>query len=173
MPIPMRPNLFVFCVCALTAFPFVAAAQQVDSLQQDNISTPQRTSPLPNIPRKDSTRKDSTQPITSTRSTKIEQAGHSAGYVSRGRRRMQGYRIQVYTGGNTRQAKQSALRMKERVQRLFPELSVYITFKSPRWICRVGDFISREEAKPYLKELRKQGISPEANIISSTVSRSY
>lgn len=170
----MRPNLFLLCVCALTAFPFVAAAQQVDSLQKEKNSTPQRTTPLTHVPKKDSTRKDTIRPITPTQSaSKIEQVTKSTEYHPRGRRRVQGYRIQVYTGGNNRQAKQAAMSMKERVQKVFPELSVYITFKSPRWICRVGDFISREEARPYLKELRKQGISPEANIISSTVSRSY
>lgn len=91
--------------------------------------------------------------------------------ASRLRHRTSGYRIQVYTGSNNRASKQAALRMKEKVQKVFPELSAYIYFQSPRWICRVGDFISREEAHHYLQKIKKERISPEARIVSVTVLR--
>lgn len=171
----MRHNPFILCVCALTAIPFVAAAQNVDSLQRDT-TTLQQTISLPHVPRKDSTRKNSTKPIVPIQTQpqlEQQQPQQPVRSLGRARRRVPGFRIQVYTGGNNRKAKQTALQMKERVQKAFPELSVYIHFQAPRWICRVGDFISREEAKPYLKELRKQRISPEANIVSSPVLRSY
>ena len=60
--------------------------------------------------------------------------------------RVNGYRIQVYLGGNTRRGKTEAQAMKDRVKSFFPELSVYAGFLSPHWICRAGDFRTIEEA---------------------------
>jgi hypothetical protein len=37
----------------------------------------------------------------------------------------------------------------------FPEQSVYTRFVSPRWICHVGDFQTREEALDLLMQMRK------------------
>lgn len=92
---------------------------------------------------------------------------------SRARKRVPGYRIQVYTGNNTRVSKQKALDRKVQIQKLFPELSVYVHFQSPRWICHAGDFISREEARPYLTKMRKFRIAPEASIVACPVLRAY
>ncbi|MBF0944611.1 MAG: hypothetical protein HXK16_01885 [Alloprevotella sp.] len=65
---------------------------------------------------------------TSKRHAKVESTREG----SRSRYRAQGYRIQVFTGGNDRAAKLAAQDMKIKVQRYFPELSVYIHFQSPR-----------------------------------------
>ena len=59
--------------------------------------------------------------------------------------------------------------MEKRVRSLFPELSVYCHFKSPRWICRVGDFPTREAAERYLQLILQKRVSPEASIVSDTV----
>lgn len=69
--------------------------------------------------------------------------------------KVNGYRIQVYSGGNSREAKREASNIGYRVQFLYPELSVYTRFVSPRWICRVGDFRTHEEAAEQLEEMRK------------------
>lgn len=89
------------------------------------------------------------------------------------RRKMPGYRIQVYTGGNNRAAKEAAQQMKVKVQKVCPELSVYSSFQSPRWIVRVGDFTSREEAQRYVKRLRRARVSTEARIVSTIILRAY
>lgn len=68
-----------------------------------------------------------------------------------------GYRIQVYAGNNTRAAREAALRAAEQVHYLWPELSVYTEFISPRWVCRVGDYRSLEEADQMLREMKKTG----------------
>ena len=57
-----------------------------------------------------------------------------------------GYRIQVYAGNNTRQAKNEAYAVATRIKEHFPELTVYTSFNPPRWLCRAGDFRSIEEA---------------------------
>ena len=93
------------------------------------------------------------------------------GGITRARYKAQGYRIQVYTGANNRVSKQEALQMKQKVQSHFPELSAYVTFLSPRWVCRVGDFSSREEAADYVRQLRRKRISAEVRVVSSTILR--
>lgn len=87
----------------------------------------------------------------------------------RTRHKVQGYRIQVYSGSGNAQAKKAAKAMEAKVRAAFPELSVYCHFKSPRWICRVGDFATREEAQRYLTKIRNQNISAEASIVSDEV----
>ena len=88
---------------------------------------------------------------------------------TRARHKARGFRIQVYAGTGSSDAKRQAKMMESRVRKAFPELSIYCHFKSPRWICRVGDFATREEAEHYLSLIKKQKISVEASIVPDTV----
>lgn len=76
--------------------------------------------------------------------------------------RMNGYRVQVYAGGNSRDAKRRAYQVEALVKKLFPEQPVYTRFVSPRWICHVGDFKTRAEALRLLKDMRRTGKFSEA-----------
>ena len=76
--------------------------------------------------------------------------------------RMNGYRVQVYAGGNSRDAKRRAYQLEALVRKLFPEQPVYTRFVSPRWICHVGDFKTRAEALRLLKDMRRTGKFSEA-----------
>lgn len=80
-----------------------------------------------------------------------------------------GYRIQVFAGGNNRNAKSEAYRVANLVRSEFPELSVYTHFISPRWICRVGDFRTNEEARTMLKKMRDTKKFREASIVKSQI----
>lgn len=94
--------------------------------------------------------------------------------VPQGKRaRLRGYRIQVFAGSNTRQGKQEAMRMQNLVRSQFPDMAVYTQFISPRWICRVGDFRTYEEANKTLRLLRQTGRFREASIVKSTIIYSY
>lgn len=87
-----------------------------------------------------------------------------------GRRvRMNGFRIQVYAGGNSRDAQNKAHQMEGRVRGLYPDLSVYTRFITPRWICHVGDFRTREEAMEVLQQMRESGGFAEAIVVKSKV----
>ena len=68
-----------------------------------------------------------------------------------------GYRIQVYAGGNSRTARQEAQRMAEKVKDYFGDMPTYTHFQSPRWICRVGNFRTYQEANEVLKEVKSMG----------------
>lgn len=138
--------------------PSTATAQQrPDSLPAETIATQKRSA--------------TTLPSEPLAERQTVRAPLSA--LPRQRYKTPGYRVQIYTGANNRSAKQTALRMKTAVQQHFPELSVYVSFQAPRWICRVGDFLSREEAQAYVKKLRRKRISSEATIVACPVLRPF
>ena len=66
-----------------------------------------------------------------------------------------GYRIQIYAGGNTRTAKEEALKAAQYVKDKYPEIPVYTEFVAPRWVCRVGDYKTIEEADQAMRMLKK------------------
>ena len=93
----------------------------------------------------------------------------AASYMARVRYKAEGFRIQVYTGGNSRTDKEKAQQLQLRCRQEFPELSAYVHFVSPHWVCRVGDFKDREEAQRYANQIRKKRLSYEVRIVKSSV----
>lgn len=85
------------------------------------------------------------------------------------RRKGAGYRIQIFTGGNSRADRVRANRMGGLCRSYFPELSVYTHFESPRWICRVGDFKTAEDARVYVQKMRSMKVFKELRIVRSVV----
>lgn len=96
---------------------------------------------------------------------------HRPTYTGEKRQRhyVQGYRIQVYTGGNSRREKMAAIKVGNKCKAAFSELSVYPHFVSPRWICQVGDFRNINDARKYLSLIREARISNEARIVRCKV----
>lgn len=88
--------------------------------------------------------------------------------VTSGIHRAKGFRIQVYSGGNTRQARQAAEQAGLKVKAALPTQPVYVHFYCPRWSCRVGNFKTYDSARSTLKAVRKLGYK-NAIIIRSTI----
>ena len=65
-----------------------------------------------------------------------------------------GYRIQVFDDNNPRTARSQAEARHSQVQSLFPHMRAYVTFNSPYWRVKVGDFRTRAEAEAAMAELR-------------------
>ena len=86
------------------------------------------------------------------------------GYVDK-----QGYRIQIYSGANSRESKSAAMNMRAKSLKLFPEMKAYCNFVSPRWIVRIGDFTNREQAMEQLKKVRESGLSKEVRLVRCKV----
>lgn len=80
-----------------------------------------------------------------------------------------GYRVQIYSGAGNTASKEAAQEMAAKVRKQFPELSVYCRFKTPRWVCRVGDFSTKEAAQRYLEKIRRAHLSNEASIVIDDV----
>jgi len=80
-----------------------------------------------------------------------------------------GYRVQVYAGKNSRIARQEANDMAEQIKAEFPELPVYAFFLPPRWLCRVGDYRSIEEADAAMRRLKSTGKFKEVSIVREQI----
>ncbi|MCC8186928.1 MAG: SPOR domain-containing protein [Bacteroides sp.] len=83
--------------------------------------------------------------------------------------KVSGYRVQVYAGNNSREARDQAQNTGNRVKNYFPEMKVYTSFISPRWLCRVGDFRSIEEANAAMRMLKSTGVFREVSIVKEQI----
>ena len=80
-----------------------------------------------------------------------------------------GYRVQVYAGNNSRQARDEAKSVAEKVKEKFPDMPVYTFFQPPRWLCRVGDYKSIEEAHVAMRQLKASGSFKEVAIVREQI----
>ena len=80
-----------------------------------------------------------------------------------------GFRVQVYAGNNSRMARQEANDIAEKLKKEFPELPVYAYFQPPRWLCRVGDYRSIEEADVAMRRLKATGEFKEVSIVREQI----
>lgn len=86
-----------------------------------------------------------------------------------GARKEEGWRVQVWAGGNTRKDREEAEKVGKKVKEKFPDKPVYVHFYSPRWICRIGNFQDQKEALRYLREIRGMGYKS-ANLVKMKIS---
>ncbi|MBQ8046641.1 MAG: SPOR domain-containing protein [Prevotella sp.] len=86
--------------------------------------------------------------------------------------KVDGYRVQAFAGGNSREDKNRAQQIGNEIKALYPNQPVYVHFYSPRWICRVGNFRNYDDASDLLKEMKKLGYS-EACIVKGKITVSY
>ena len=83
-----------------------------------------------------------------------------------------GYRVQVFAGGNSRDDKIKAQNAGNAVKRAFPSQPIYVHFYSPRWICRMGNYRTYQEASAILSQVRKMGYK-QACIVSGKITVAY
>lgn len=82
--------------------------------------------------------------------------------------KVNGYRVQAFAGGNSRKDRLQAERTGEEIKSSFPDVPVYVHFYSPRWICRIGNFRTYEEAHQMLLSIRKMGYT-QATIVKGKI----
>ena len=88
--------------------------------------------------------------------------------VMRDGRKMIGYRVQIFSGGNTREDRIKAEQIGQELKKRLPSQPVYVHFISPRWTVRVGNFRKQEHATSLLKTMKKFGYR-QACIVKGTV----
>ncbi|MBO7602187.1 MAG: SPOR domain-containing protein [Bacteroidaceae bacterium] len=81
----------------------------------------------------------------------------------------QGYRVQVYAGNNTSRSRNEAQDVANKVKQYFQDAEVYAYFVSPRWLCRVGNFASIEEADAMMRQLKATGVFKEISIVRDQI----
>ncbi len=79
-----------------------------------------------------------------------------------------GYRVQVYAGGNSRADKTKAENIGNEIKYIFPDQPIYVHFYSPRWICRMGNYRTYEEAKAMLQRVKDAGYK-QAILVKGTI----
>lgn len=69
--------------------------------------------------------------------------------------RTKGYKIQVYSGNDQKRSKNEAYSRKDQIAGSFSDMEVAITFNSPVWRARAGNFKTYEQAFQALTEMKK------------------
>mgnify|MGYP002852254126 CR=1 FL=1 len=83
--------------------------------------------------------------------------------------KVRGFRIQVYFGASSKADQTKAQRIGSSINHSFNELDYYVSYKSPHWRCRVGDFATRDEAKEYLDKIKEAGYGKDAMVVESEI----
>ncbi len=83
-------------------------------------------------------------------------------------RKEQGFRIQLFSGGNTRNDRQKAEETMRQAKRYFPQEPIYTHFLSPRWLCRMGNYDTKEQADIMLAKAIRVGFK-NACVVRSTI----
>jgi len=112
-------------------------------------TTPSTTNTAQNPPRANASRIDSTTtstPVTTPQNTRV-------------RRTINGYRIQAFAGGNSREDRKKAERTANDIRAQLPNVAVSAHFYPPRWICYVGNYRTMEEANHMLRTIKGLGYS--------------
>ena len=92
--------------------------------------------------------------------------------VMRGGTKVNGYRVQAFAGGNSRNDRIQAERIGNDIKSHFANVPVYVHFYSPRWICRVGNYRTYEEAHQMLVQLRNLGYN-QASVVKGKITVQY
>lgn len=92
--------------------------------------------------------------------------------VMRGGVKVSGYRVQAFAGGNSRKDRIQAEQVGNNIKSHFSNVPVYVHFYSPRWICRVGNYRTYEEAHQMLVQLRNLGYN-QASIVKGKITVQY
>ena len=121
--------------------------------------------------KKESAHSSSTTTTPPASSSTIEEPDMS-NKVMKNSYKVMGYRVQAFAGGNKRNDRQAAENVGTAIKRRFPEQPIYVHFYSPRWICRVGNFRTYEEAHAMLVEIREMGYK-QASIVKGKISVQY
>lgn len=130
------------------------------------------TAPVAKKPEKKETASESREtakknPVTTTDEMNISDVDTSK-KIMRNAYKVQGYRVQVYAGGNSRKDKQKAEQISNEIKSLFPGQPVYCHFYSPRWICRMGNYRTYEEAQQILSSVKNLGYT-QASIVKGQI----
>lgn len=113
-----------------------------------------------------------TQHNSDTEATATEPEVDTSKKVMRRAYKTNGYRVQVFAGGNSRNDKIKAQKAGNAVKAAFPSQPIYVHFYSPRWICRMGNYRTYEEASAILEQVKKLGYK-QACIVRGKISVAY
>lgn len=81
-----------------------------------------------------------------------------------------GYRIQVFSGSDQKRSKNEAQSRKNAVQSAYPNMDVVVSYASPVWRVRAGNFKNHEQAQQALSEMQaKLSFGREMRIVEDVI----
>lgn len=89
------------------------------------------------------------------------------------RYKVKGFRVQIYAGSNSRNSRMEAEKTAQRFKGYFPKMPVYTHFYPPRWVCRVGDFRTEEQAETLMHQIRQLKAFTGVIVVKTAVLVSY
>jgi hypothetical protein len=67
-----------------------------------------------------------------------------------------GYRIRIFSGNNQTASKYRANELSQEIKKKFPDMDLYVYFKTPNWRLTAGNFRTSEEAYATMSLLKKE-----------------
>lgn len=86
---------------------------------------------------------------------------------------VEGYRVMVYSGNNSRTARDEANKWAQYMRENFPEAEVYVVFESPIRSCQYGDYRTREEAEAVMYKLKATRRFKEISVRKTLINLPY
>ena len=86
---------------------------------------------------------------------------------------VEGYRVMVYSGNNSRTAREEANRWAQYMRDNFPGAEVYVVFESPIRSCQYGDYRTREEAEAVMYKLKATRKFKEISVRKTLINLPY
>lgn len=86
--------------------------------------------------------------------------------------KINGYRVQAFLGGNSREDRLKAQQVGNSIKKKYPLEPIYVHFYSPRWTCRVGNYRTYDDAKKMLDNVKKMGYK-QATILKGKITVQY
>ncbi|SFG26363.1 SPOR domain-containing protein [Prevotella sp. KH2C16] len=142
--------------------PTVGTDKKADLKEENHTTEKPHEKDAPILPRKTEEKEGETELATIDMRKKVMRKSY----------KVTGYRVQAFAGGNTRADRQKAESIRTAIKMKFPDQPVYVHFYSPRWICRVGNYRSYEQASWMLKEIQKMGYKA-ATIVRGKITVQY
>ncbi len=85
----------------------------------------------------------------------------------------EGYRVMVYSGNNSRTAREEANKWAQFMRENFPGAEVYVVFESPIRSCQYGDYRTREEAEAVMYKLKATKKFKEISVRKTLINLPY
>lgn len=89
------------------------------------------------------------------------------------KRQVEGYRVLVYSGNNSRVARDEANKMAQFMRENFPGAEVYVEFDPPVRSCQYGDYRTREEAEAVMYKLKATKKFKEISVKKGVINLPY
>lgn len=86
---------------------------------------------------------------------------------------VEGYRVMVYSGNNSRTAREEANEWAQYMREHFPGAEVYVVFESPIRSCQYGDYRTREEAEAVMYKLKATRKFKEISVRKTLINLPY